>query len=380
MEAVKESISRRLPMIFEHHGNDVLRDLPQSNLTWAVKAELGQWVRRGIARHYLNSTRLVSSDHFTKCRLTGFRTITGGAVANNPGISALTAEEFYHVRDILESFQDLSMLADVLRHATNCDDGNVLASVADTINCHLDSFSVIGATTDLFRKLLEAYMRLKRLGTTSLDLLFSLIELGFQIPSEFNTVILLRQDFSRLENKPAIAVSSPVSDHIPEISSETDPSLYAKVEQILSSGGGIDEPTWDTTFNVLIRALESGPDQTKLSENDAARYLAQLRRFYPKRFDGMLIRWVCGALKSSPWPTLLKTLPSLIGVGCVSIQAFIVLVDKLSRSDNERMSPNKNMLKVGLIGLLAAPNPEQGRYFDLVCFKYIPSMRSHSNT
>lgn len=267
------------------------------------------------------------------------------------------------------------MLADVLRHATNCDDGIVLASVADTINCHLHSFFIIGATTDLFRKLLGAYTRLKRLGTANLDLLFSLIELGFQIPNEFNTVILLRQDFSRLENKSVMTVPSPVSDHIPEISSETDPSLYAKMEQILSSGGGIDEHTWDTAFNVLTRVLESAPDQTKLAENDTARYLAQLRRFYPKRFDGMLIRWVCGVLKSSPRSTLLKALPSLIGVGCVSIQAFIALVEKLSRCDNGKMTPNIDMLKVDLIALLAAQNPEQGRYFDLVCLKYThPSM------
>lgn len=90
----------------------------------------------------------------------------------DPGISALTPDEFYKIRGILENFEDLSMLADVLKHATNSDDSIVLASAADTINHHLDPFYVIGATTDLFRRLFAAYCRLKRLGTASLDLLF----------------------------------------------------------------------------------------------------------------------------------------------------------------------------------------------------------------
>jgi mediator of RNA polymerase II transcription subunit 12 len=260
------------------------------------------------------------------------------------------------------------MLADVLKHAANCDDSTVLASAADTINYHLDSFSVIGATTDLFRRISDAYLRLKRQGVASLDLLFSLMELGLQIPSELNTVILLRQDFARMENKSALAVSSPVSDHVPEIFSEADPSLYAKLDQILSPGSGVDEPTWDTVFNVLIKALEFGPGQAKLSRNDTCRYLAQSRRFYPKRFDGMLIRWVCGVLKSSERPSLLIVLSPLIGVGCVTIQAFLTLVTKLSRHDGgDPAIPNMDMLKIDLVELLVAQPPEQGRYFDLVC-------------
>ena len=66
-----------------------------------------------------------------------FRAALPGDIA--PSVSALTADEFYSVRDILETFGDISMLADVLKCASSSDDPIVLASVADTTNRHLDS-------------------------------------------------------------------------------------------------------------------------------------------------------------------------------------------------------------------------------------------------
>src|SRR5699024_7912945 len=96
--------------------------------------------------------------------------------------------------------------------------------------------------------------------------------------------------------------------------------------------------------------------------------LAQLRRFYPKRFDSMLIRWIWNILKSSRRPPLLKILPPLIGVGCVALQAFTTLVEKLSRHQGgENLIPNLDMLKADLVELLASPPQEHGRHFDLVC-------------
>lgn len=56
--AVKATISRRLPSIFEFKADGVMPcDLSQLTLTWSVKAEIGQWVRRSVAEHYLDSNR-----------------------------------------------------------------------------------------------------------------------------------------------------------------------------------------------------------------------------------------------------------------------------------------------------------------------------------
>ncbi|KAB8258163.1 mediator of RNA polymerase II transcription subunit 12 [Aspergillus pseudonomiae] len=352
---LKVSIAQRLPNIFgAEMGSAMSIEPSQANPTWAVKSEIGQWLRRGVAGHCRDSPRKLSVV----------------SVTVDPGVSALTPDEFYSVREILETFGDLSMLADILKQATRCDDDVVLASVADTVNCHFDCFCVIGATADLFRGLVESYARLKRLGNASLDLLFSLIELGLRIPSEFNTVALLRQDLTRLESKSALAAPSPLSDSIPLALSDVDPSFQAKLNQLLSSGGGMDESTMDTVFYSLIHILEGSGSPAKLSANETARYLAYLRPFQPKHFDAMLIRWICGLLKSST-PSMSRILPPLIGVGCVTIHAFVFLVKKLLQSEKvAAVIPNLTGLRVELLQLIVPLLSGKSKYADLVTYRF----------
>ncbi|THC98039.1 hypothetical protein EYZ11_002465 [Aspergillus tanneri] len=311
---LKASVAQRLPNIFGAELTDMIMDRTQrQDLTWAVKSEIGQWIRRGVAAH-----------------------------SRDPP----------SVRDILESFGDLSILADVLKQATNCEDNVVLASVADTVNYHFDSFCVIGATTDLFRGLVDSYSRIKRLGMPSLDLVFSLIELGLRLPDELNTVALLRQDLSRIDSKSALAAPSPLSDIIPLSFSEVDRSYQEKLDQILSSGNGIDEPTMDTFFNSLTKALADTKDEDKLSANET-------------------FRWICGLFKSSPPGIMTRILPPLIGVGCVTIHAFLLLVKRLLQSERvASVAPKLGDLRMDLLELLIPPEPERGRYFDLVTYRF----------
>ena len=278
-------------------------------------------------------------------------------------MSALTPDEFYTVRDVFESFGDISMLADVLLCASSSDNPIVLASVADTISCHLESLSVIGATTQLFRKLLDAYASIKRTTMPNLDLIFSLIELGMRVPNELNAIVILRQDLSRMENKTVLTASSPVSDHIPDSLGDSVPLLREKLDHILSSSNYMDEPTLDMVFNTLIKHLELGGGKANVSTQDSCRYLAQLRSFQPKHFDLILVRWVCGHLRSADRSTLFRTLPSLIGVGCVTIRSFLSLIRKLNVP--RPSIPNAEELPEELIGLLVVRNGV-GRQLDLV--------------
>jgi mediator of RNA polymerase II transcription subunit 12 len=220
---------------------------------------------------------------------------------------------------------------------------------------------------DLFRKLVDAYAGIKRFGMPSLDLMFSLIELGLRIPNELNTVAILRQDLSRMENKSVVAACSPVSDHIPDSFGEGDPFFREKLDQLLLLGNVMDEPTLDTIFNTLAKHLESGDGKTKLSANDTCRYLAQLRSFQPKHFDVILARWVCSHLRSSDRTILLHILPPLIGVGCVTIRSFLSLAKRLSHSANS--IPNAADLPADLVGLLVAPD-EDASYLDLVSYRF----------
>ncbi|KAJ5937390.1 hypothetical protein N7454_004690 [Penicillium verhagenii] len=348
---VKELISRRLPGIFDTDSSSesTFGSLP-NNLTWAVKAEISQWLRRGVAEHSRDVTGSTIRSSFT----------VGGV----PSMTMLTPDEFNIVRDILETFEDVSMLADVLKCASSSNNSVVLASVADTTSYHFDSLCMIGASSDLFRKLVDAYAIIKRFSTPSLDLMFSLIELGLRIPQECNTVLILRQDLARMGNKAVLAASSPVSDHIPDSFGDTDPLFREKLDHLLLSGNVMDEPTLDTIFNTLTRQLESqlGKGKGKLSANDACQYLAQLRSFQPKHFDGILVRWVCAHLRSPDRSTLLRVLPSLIGVGCVTITSFLALVRRLSYSTSPL--PNSEDLAADLCDLVFSI-PEEDRYPDL---------------
>ncbi|KAJ5692168.1 hypothetical protein N7462_001591 [Penicillium macrosclerotiorum] len=325
--SVRALVSQRLPSIFSASMqlDTTLKSLPL-DLSWAVKAEIGQWLRRGVAEHTRNATTSTTR-----------ATLPGNAASS---FSALTAVEFYSV---------------------------LLASVADTTNRHFDSLCVIGATTDLFRKLVDAYAGIKRFGIPSLDLMFSLIELGLRIPNETNAVTFLRQDLSRMENKSVMAASSPVSDHIPDDFGEADPLFREKLDQLLLSGNVMDEPTLDTLFNTLTKHLESDDSKTKLSANDISRYLAQLRSFQPKHFDGILARWVCGLLRVPDRSGLLRVLPPLIGVGCVTIRSFLSLVKRLSLST--KAIPNAADLPTDLVQLLVLHN-EENRYLDLVSYRF----------
>lgn len=352
--SVKQTISQRLPEIF---GYEVYSESPLSSLTddltWAIKAEIGQWLRRGVAEHFRDATTSSIRPALPKDIM--------------PLVSALTPGEFYSVREILETFGDISMLADVLRYASSSDDNIVLASVADTTNRHFDSLSVIGATPDLFRRLIDAYAGIKRFTMPSLDLMFSLIELGLRIPNELNSVIILRQDLSRMENKAVLAASSPMSDHIPDSLNDANPMFREKLDQILLPGNVMDEPTLDTIFATLTKHLESGREQVKLSANDTCQYLAQLRSFQPKHFDGSLARWVCAHLRSPDRSTLLGVLPSLIGVGCVTIRSFLALIKRLGQSSTPL--PRAANIPADLIELLV-PRVKSDRYLDLVSYRF----------
>ncbi|PYH44964.1 mediator of RNA polymerase II transcription subunit 12 [Aspergillus saccharolyticus JOP 1030-1] len=348
-------IAGRLPHIFGLEKSGV----PNNNLsfpadlTWAVKSEIGLWIRRGVAGHHRKPGRKYSNI----------------PLLSDSGISALTTGEFYIIREILEDFGDLSMLADVLKQATTCDNCVVLASVADTVNYHFDSFCVISAVHDLFKGLVESYVRLKRFGAPNLDLIFSLIELGLRMPGEFNTVALLRQDLARIENRAAVAAPSPLSDHISVPTGQIDSLFREKLDQTLLSGGGMDESTMDTSFASLTNALQNG--HKKLSPNEICRYMAYLRTFHPKRFDAMLVRWVCGLLKSQSKSTMTRILPPLIGVGCVTIHAFVTLVKKLLQSEKViAVIPSVAELQLDLFELLIPPKQEQSRFADMVTYRF----------
>ena len=351
---VKGLISSQLPNIFDcgRHAPTSLGSIPV-DLTWVIKSDIGQWLRQGVAEYTRNGMSLAP-----QAASYGERT---------PSVSKLTPEEFYIIRGILEDFDDISMLADVLKCASNSENSVVLASVSDTANCYFDSLNVMGATSDLFRRLVDAYANIKRSNIPSLDLMFSLIELGLRIPHELQTVVRLRHDLTRMENKAVLAASSPISDHVPDTLSDADPSFREKLDHLLLSGNVMDEPTLDAIFNTLTKHLALQVNKLQLSVHETCRYLSQLRCFQPKHFDAILARWICTLLRSADRSVLLRTLPSLIGVGCVTIRSLLSLIRRIG--DSKSSIPNMIDLPVDLVELLVLCEDENTP-LDLVSYRF----------
>ncbi len=58
IQDMKFAISQRLPNVFHvKDSNAIFTQLPQLNLTWAVKSEVSIWIRQGVVKHLRNTTR-----------------------------------------------------------------------------------------------------------------------------------------------------------------------------------------------------------------------------------------------------------------------------------------------------------------------------------
>lgn len=295
------------------------------------------------------------------------RPVDEKAASNEIEESALTPEEFYLIRDTLERLGDLSMLADVLNHASNSNDTTVLASAVDTITYHLDSFSVIGAAQDLFKRYAEAYSRLKGPSGPPKDLLPSLVDLGIRLPSDLVAVNILYHDLAQESKKSGVPASSPVSDHLMESIDHANPTFLEELDQLFSSGDRMDESTMVRIFETLTKGLQTRNGKGVLSANDTCRYLAQLRTFNPKHFDFLLIKWVEALLKSPARPGLLRILVPLIGVGCVALHALFTLVKKIGAGDSG--IPDISGLRFDLLQLLGPTALDGSGPLDLVSYK-----------
>ncbi|PGG98881.1 hypothetical protein AJ79_08757 [Helicocarpus griseus UAMH5409] len=359
IQQAKASIRRRLPNMFAESSPDgdaeMTDDVDLTSFTWTVRSELGQWLRDQVACHVTNNLKSAMDNDF----------------ANDIKSSALTPGEFFEVRYIMECLDDLSMLADVLKHASGSDDGTVLASAVDTLDYHFDSFNAIGATIDLFKSFVDAYTRMSKTELPIQDLISSLLNVGIRLPAEMSTVAVLRRDQVQRDRKLAMAASSPVSDHIADTLNTSNPTFTEELDQLLASGNSMDEATLARIFGTLSKRLESGSVGGRQCVNETARYFAQLRTFNAKYFDNLMIKWVIGILKSSPRPILSTILPPLIGVGCVTLHSFYVLAKALLHSESHRNAiSDLAELRFNMIQLLDKKVSDENGSQGLVSYRF----------
>ncbi|EEQ90847.2 hypothetical protein RJZ56_002888 [Blastomyces dermatitidis] len=359
IQRIKASVRRRLPNMFPKappEGDaEMTDDVDFSSLSWTVRSEIGNWIRDQVASHVKDSLKSAMDRDF------------GSEVKT----SALIPQEFFEVRYILECLCDLSMLADVLKYASGSDNVTVLASAVDTLNCHLDSFNAIGATSDLFKSFTSAYARISKAELSVQDLIASLLDVAIKLPGELSTVSLLRRDLLQRDRKLAMAACSPVSDHIVDTLNTSNPTFTEELDQLLTSGNSMDESTVARIFDSLCKRLEAGSVNGEQCAHDIARYFAQLRPFNAKLFDNLMIKWVISVLRSSPRPNLSTMLPPLIGVGCVTLHSFYVLARALLHSDVHKSTiPDLAELRISMIQLLDSRLSNGNGSQDLVAYRF----------
>lgn len=245
-------------------------------------------------------------------------------VNSHKEMSAITVGQFYFVRSILEGFRDYSILADVLNLASNSNDQELLASVADTANYHFDVFSAIGAASDLFNRLTEQNRAVTAGRPPSKALLVSLIDLGAHFPGRSETVQHLCGQLALCEQKSAVAVCSPVSDHIAEALQSAESNFTDEFEQLLTSGTSMDKQTMTRLFSTLMKRIEYSWEQSGDEPYNLGILGSRLRNFDSKHFDSLMLSWVESLLLSTSRPELNRTLLPLVSAGCLSLRAIVV--------------------------------------------------------
>lgn len=283
-------------------------------------------------------------------------------------VISFTPRQFFEIRNIIEDMGDLTILADILKHTSTLDDVAILTSAVDTIIYNFEAFRAIGSLVDLFNCFMATYTKIGQANYAVLELTSSLVEVAIKLPTEHSAVSILRRGLARFDRKPAEAISSPLSDHMPETLNATNQSCSETLQQFLASDSTMDRATMARIFGVLTRELYK--EDFHPSGHQSARYLAQLRTLNQSVFDGLMVKWIASILESPSRPKITAFLPSLIGVGCITFASFFEFVNGLTRADTHRKVVHNGWeLLVEMLHLLCQNPTNTTIFMDPVSFK-----------
>ncbi|KAI9819203.1 MAG: RNA polymerase II mediator complex subunit [Pycnora praestabilis] len=280
-----------------------------SQLSGTIKSEISRWIRQHVVSHTVKGDPVGPSNWKD--------------LSVEVGTSALTVPQFVAVRSILEDLEDYTILADVLKSVTSSDNPIILASIADTLNHHLQVFAAIGAHDDLFQALIKREQSLRVRRPSEKYVLLSFMEVGSRIAENDQTLQWLAHELSRCDQKSAVAACSPVSDHMVEVLQSADVDFHEEIERLLASGTSIDKNTMARMFATVVSRIESSWFDAKEQASPLGFLLSRLRAFDLETFDTLLVRWVEGLLTMHDRPALLQCIPSLVNAGCVTLDAVV---------------------------------------------------------
>ncbi|KAF4624814.1 hypothetical protein G7Y89_g13353 [Cudoniella acicularis] len=343
------SINRMLPAMqanadlgLECDNLRVTDDIPDlvSQICRSSKTEIGLWLRHKV-RVQMQQPTIPPLDDWDTTPM-------------KAGTSAITASDFHFVRLYLELIEDYSMLADVLKITTSSNDPEVLASCADTLNLHLDTFAAIGALHSLFEILL-ARLRALADDQDSIPRIFlvSLLDLATRIPEQKTLAQQLSQELAMSDRKNAADACSPVSDHI--AITQTSEDFTEEIEKILASGNSMDQATLDRLFQRVVIQVESSSGKHPEQQRDLGLLLTKLHPFDAQHFDVLMSAWVGRFLRMSNRPSMIRVFGPLISFGCLSLSVLVAscesLFEKEALTNRSSNSGIPNELLTLLVGV-----------------------------
>lgn len=312
-----------------------------SKASRTTKSEIGLWLRQKVALQMVQPT-IPPLDDWDDSPVKG-------------GTSAISTTDFSTIRGYLEHIDDYSMLADVLKIVTSSNDAEVLASCADTLDLHLDTFAAVGALNGLFDLLVARLRTLaEEMDAVPRIFLVSLSDLASRLPEQKIIAQQLAQEVARSDRKTAADACSPVSDHM-ALMQTAESDFTDEIEKVLASGNSMDQATLERLFQRIILRLEASWGKSPEQQRSYVLLLTRLRAFGPQQFDILMTTWMTRFLQMPSRPGMIKVLGPLISFGTLTLHDVII---NLVAIDKEAAPKNPAMATIfqEALALLIAPS------------------------
>ena len=258
----------------------------------------------------------------------------------------MTLDDFKSVREILETFEDFPILADVLRILSKCNDKFLLGAVTNTLNTHIDVFQSIGAAEEISQLLISRMEEYYTRSPADKPILLSLLDLGETLPVLRRMKRALQQELELCEPKNPIVACSPVSEHMVEALHSTDSDFLDEARLLLSSGTSMDRKTISDMFSTVAKRLQIAWFKNGPLVPSFVDILSKLRPFDPVAFDALMLDWLEGILWCESRPQLASIVVPLLCQRAMNLLSFIRRFVSGSKEDKHLRSTTRIVLDV----------------------------------
>lgn len=236
----------------------------------------------------------------------------------------MTLDTFIPIRTMMETIEDFTKLADILKSCSAGLDTEVLAACVDTINANLDIFMAMGSAEPLFDVFAERLVSISRdQGNPIRALLVALSALAARLPDRDDVAKQLALDLAQNDRSNALDACSPVSDSMATQAQTASGEVSEQIDKLLASGNVIDHPTMNRLFRYIAPKLEAG--WVKLDDNRRifASLLSKLRMLDAPHFDRLMADWISHIRTLKKRPPLPGLFPLLVSLGCLSVATIL---------------------------------------------------------